>query len=51
MSNDLSQMGFDHAFHSGVIMTLVYSNNLHLTFECLIRFENEQLGLIARNRN
>ena len=32
-------------------MTLVYSNNLRLTFGCLIRFENIQSDLIARCRN
>ena len=45
-------MGFDHAFHSDVIMTLAYSNNLRLTFGCLhvIRFENKQSDLIVRCR-
>ena len=28
-------MGLDHAFHSDVIMTLVYSNNLRLNMEVL----------------
>ena len=31
---------FYHALHCDVIMTLEYSNNLHITYECLSRFEN-----------
>ena len=34
-------------FYSDVIMTLVYSNNLHLTCGCCIRFENKQCDMIA----
>ena len=30
MSNDLPLIGFGHAVHSDVIMTLVFSNELHL---------------------
>ena len=30
MSNGLSYIGLDHAFHSDVIMTLVFSNDLRL---------------------
>ena len=47
MENDLPLMGCDHAFHSEVIMTLVYSNNLRLTYGCFIRFENKQFDEIA----
>ena len=39
MSNDLPLIGFDHAFHSGVIMKLVFFNDLRLRCECLSRFE------------
>ena len=39
-------MGCAHAFHSDVIMTLVYSNNLRL-YGCFIRFENKQFDQIA----
>ena len=51
MSNDLLQMDFDHAFHSGVIMVLVYSQNVRLTYGCFIQFENKKFDLIARCRN
>ena len=43
MSNDLPQMGFDHAFHFDVIMTLVYSDNLRPKFKCLMRLEINSL--------
>ena len=45
MSNDLPQIGFDHAFHSDVIMTLEYSNNLrqHLNvYTTVVRSPNDQ---------
>ena len=32
LSNNLPQMDFDHAFHSDVIMTLVNSKKLRLTY-------------------
>ena len=31
MSNDLPSIGFDHAFHSDVIMTLLFYKDLRLT--------------------
>ena len=40
-----------HALHSDVIMTLVYSNNLRLTYGCLSQFENKRCHVIARCRN
>ena len=41
-------MDFDLAFHSDVIMTLVYSKKLRLKYGCFIGFENNQFDLIAR---
>ena len=40
-------MGFDHALHSDVIMTLMYSINLCLTFGRLMRFENKQFDVVT----
>ena len=50
-SNDLPQIGFDHAFHSDVIMTLVFSNDLRLRQGCLSRFENKRCDMIVRCHN
>ena len=50
MSNDLPQMDFDHAFHSDVIMMLVYSKKLLLTYGCFIRFENINSLICDRTR-
>ena len=48
MSYDLPLIGFDHAFHSDVIMTLVFSNDLSLRQGCFSRFENKRFDVIAR---
>ena len=48
MSIDLPLIGFDNAFHSDVIMTLVFSNDLRLRYEYLSLFVNKWCDVIAR---
>ena len=44
-------IGFDRAFSSDVIITLVLPNDLRLTYGCLSRFENNRCDAIARCHN
>ena len=52
MSNNLPLIGFDHAFHSDVIMTLVFSNDLRLLYrDVYLDLENKRCDVISRCLN